>query len=266
MVQRIQHRGPRVHREHRREKSAEEVFGSGADDAGSGLRAGLEAVPANEHDRRAFGLFHEQAGSGGEFIGNGENRGGEGLSVAIACAAEIKEYRHTRRANGHIRQTQTPGAAEGVTDNNRQALASALTKGGCEFSCGTVRMAWKNSYNIAAGDIGMVDAGVSADETMMCFRDEHMIAADDAPRLIQNHLDGAGIFLQPGGEGTCLPRRRHRPERNQGAFRLGDNLLGDYQDVAPPKAGFSLPRRSQNTPRKIVSGANLCHAGNWKQK
>src|SRR6266404_5497554 len=52
---------------------AEEVFNWGTDDAGGGLEAGFVAVSANEHDGRAFGLFHEEAGSGGEFIGNGED-------------------------------------------------------------------------------------------------------------------------------------------------------------------------------------------------
>src|SRR6266478_4052354 len=174
---------------------AEEVFGGGADDAGGGLRAWVVTVSANEHDRRAFGLFHEETGGGGEFIGDGEDRCGERLSVAIAGAAKIEEHGHTRRANGHIGQTQTPRATEGVTDNDGDAFASALTKSGSEFLCGAVRMAREQSYNIAAGDIGMVDAGIGADETMMGFRDEHVIAADDAPRLIQDHLNGTGILF-----------------------------------------------------------------------
>src|SRR6266481_8614614 len=182
----------------------EEVFGGGTDDAGGGLEAGFVAVSANEHNRRAFGLFHEEAGGGGELIGNGEDRGGERLSVAIAGAAEIEEYGHTRCANGHIGQTQTPGPAEGVTDDDGDAFAGTPTKHSSEFFCGTVRMAWEQSYKIVAGNIGMVDAGIGADETMMGFRYEHVIAADDAPRLIQVHLDGTRIFLQPRGEGTGL--------------------------------------------------------------
>src|SRR5882672_11124271 len=69
---------------------AEEVFGGGPDDAGSGLRAWVVAVSTNEHDGRACGFFHEEAGGSGEFIGNGEDRCGERLSVAIAGAAEIE--------------------------------------------------------------------------------------------------------------------------------------------------------------------------------
>src|SRR6266403_503170 len=139
-----------------------------------------------------------------EISGNGEDRCGERFSVAVAGAAKIEEYGHTRRANGHIGQTQTPGPAEGVTDDDGDAFAGALTKRNSEFFCGAVRMAWEQSYKIVARDIGMVDAGIGADETMMGFRYEHVIAADDAPRLIQDHLDGTGIFLQPRGEGTGL--------------------------------------------------------------
>src|ERR1700693_2689689 len=114
-------------------RSAEEVFGGRPDDAGSGLRAWVVAISANEHNRRAFGLCHEEVGGSGELIGNGEDRCGERLSVAIAGAAKIDENGHTRRANGHIGQTQAPGAAKGVTDDDGDTFASALTKSGSEF-------------------------------------------------------------------------------------------------------------------------------------
>src|SRR5882672_5505139 len=67
-------------------RSAEEVFRWGTDDTGGGFEAGLIAVSANEHDGRAFGLVHEKAGGGGELIGNGEDRCGKRLSLAIPRA------------------------------------------------------------------------------------------------------------------------------------------------------------------------------------
>src|SRR6266404_7751755 len=136
---------------------AEEVFNWGTDDAGGRLRAWVVTISANEHNRGAFGLFHEEAGSGGEFIGNGEDCCGEWFSVAIAGAAQVEEYRHARRANGHIRQTQAPGAAKGVTDNDGDAFAGALAKSGSDFFCGTVRIAREQSYNIVARNVRMVN-------------------------------------------------------------------------------------------------------------
>jgi len=50
-------------------------------------------------------------------------------------------------------------------------LPVRLRRAAASFFRGTVRMAWEQSYNIAPGNIGMVDAGIGADETMMGFRD-----------------------------------------------------------------------------------------------
>src|SRR3989454_10000806 len=87
---------------HYKPGSAEEVFGGGADDAGRGLRGGLEAVAADQDDRGAFGFTHQEAGGGGELVGDGENGGGERLAVAIASAAQIMEDGDAGRPNGNI--------------------------------------------------------------------------------------------------------------------------------------------------------------------
>src|SRR2546427_9452750 len=67
---------------HYKPGSAEEVFGGGADDAGRGLRGWLEAVAADQDDRGAFGFTHQEAGGGGELVGDGENGGGGRPGVA----------------------------------------------------------------------------------------------------------------------------------------------------------------------------------------
>ena len=63
-------------------------------------RMGAELADALRHHID----FHKQlvgaTGGSGEFIGNGEDRCGELFSVAVASAAEIEEYGHTRRTNG----------------------------------------------------------------------------------------------------------------------------------------------------------------------
>src|SRR3981081_1599737 len=73
-------------------RSAEEVLGWRRDGAGGRLRAWFVTISANEHDRRAFGLFHEETGGGGEFIGNGEDRCPKRPSGTIPPHAAAEEY------------------------------------------------------------------------------------------------------------------------------------------------------------------------------
>ena len=52
--------------EHAERKSlAEKILGRGTDNASGRFGPRLKAVTANQHDRRAFGLVHEQSGGGG---------------------------------------------------------------------------------------------------------------------------------------------------------------------------------------------------------
>ena len=57
---------------HREEELAEKIFGRGPDDTSGGFSGGLVTIAANEDDGKAFGLAHEQAGSGGKFVGDGD--------------------------------------------------------------------------------------------------------------------------------------------------------------------------------------------------
>src|SRR6267378_3613591 len=190
------------HAENReRTKLAEQVFGGGTDDAGGGFEAGLIAISANEHDRRAFGLVHEKAGGGGELIGDSEDGCGEKFSLTIAGAAQVEEYGQSRGANGDVGEAQAPGAAKGIANNDGNVLAGLRAHCDSQFSCRAVRVARQQGHDVVARDIRMVDAGVGADETMVSFRDEHVVAADDAPRLIQDHLHCTGILSQPRGKG-----------------------------------------------------------------
>ncbi len=56
--------------------SAEEVFASGADDTGGEFGGRLEPVAADQDDGGTFGLTHEEAGGGGELVGDGKDRRG----------------------------------------------------------------------------------------------------------------------------------------------------------------------------------------------
>src|ERR1700704_3311921 len=103
--------------------SAEEVFACGADDSGRGFSGWLVAVAPDEDGGKAFGFAHEQAGGCGELVGNGEHRGGQGLSVAVARAPQIVEDGDAERADGYIGESEPPGAAEGIADDDGDALS-----------------------------------------------------------------------------------------------------------------------------------------------
>ena len=55
---------------------AEEVFAGGADDTGGEFGGRLEAIAADQDDGGTFGLAHEEAGGGGELVGDGKDRRG----------------------------------------------------------------------------------------------------------------------------------------------------------------------------------------------
>ena len=66
----------------------------------------------------------------------------------------------------------------------------------------------------------MVDARIGADETVARFGDQHMIAADDAPRLPQDDFDGTRIFFQAPGDRQCFRGGLYACQPNESVFRL----------------------------------------------
>jgi len=78
----------------------------------------------------------------------------------------------------------------------------------------------------------MIDAGIGANEAVACFSDEHVVAANDAPRLLQDYFHETRILLLPLRDGLCLRRRLDGRQPDRRAFSLRNNLLCDDQDVA----------------------------------
>src|SRR6266704_4538918 len=78
-----------------RRRLTEEILGSGADDAGSRLGCRPVAIATNENNGRAFRLAHQEAGSGGELIGDGDrkstrlNSSHVSISYAVFCLKTI---------------------------------------------------------------------------------------------------------------------------------------------------------------------------------
>src|SRR5260370_2898607 len=108
----------------RTHRLTEEILGGRADDAGRGFRYRFVAIATNENNGRAFRLAHQKTGSGSELIGDGEDRRGERLSLAILRASQIEEHGNAGGANGDICQAEAPGAAKSVTHDDVEAVAA----------------------------------------------------------------------------------------------------------------------------------------------
>ena len=134
-----------------------------------------------------------------------------------------------------------------------------------EFFRGKIGIAREQSYDIFAGNVRMVDAGIGAHETVACFGNQHMIAANDAPRLLQDDFDGAGIFLQARGERESLRRRADGREPHDRTFGLGDNFLRDDEDVSVFERDACFARGGCNLSGQIVAQLNLRQSGQANQ-
>src|SRR5271154_7259073 len=117
--------------------------------------------------------------------------------MAVARAAEIDQNRNTASADSHVGETQAPGAAKCVTDDDRDALASLFANSRGKASRRTVRIFWKQRDEIAAPDVRMVHPGISADKTMVRFDNEHAIRPHDAARFAENYFDEPRIVGKP---------------------------------------------------------------------
>src|SRR6266568_531261 len=248
-----------------RRRLTEEILGGGADDAGSRLGCGLVAIATNENNGRAFRLAHQEAGSGSKFIGDGEDRRGERLSLAILGASQIEKHGNAGSADGDICQAEAPGAAKSVADDDGDAFAGSLAERGDKLFGGTIGIAGEQSHDVAATNIRMVDPGIGADETVVSFRNQDLLAAHDAPRLLQNDFNDARVLLQTMGNGNRFNRRFYLCKPDHRSFGLGNDLLSDDKNVAIFEAHPSFPRRIRYSFGKVISPANFREPRDAKQ-
>src|SRR5712692_805123 len=248
-----------------RRSLAEEVFCGGADDARGGFECGLVTIAANEDNGKTCGLAHEEAGGGGEFIGDGKNGGGERLAVAIARAAQIMEDGNAGRADGYVCQPKAPGTAEGVADDDGNALAGSFAERDSEIFCRLVGIPREQGHGVVARNVRMIHARVGTDVAVACFGNQYRIAADETPRFIQDYFHEPRIPFLPFGDGLSLGRRLDRGQPDHRAFGLRNNLLRDDENVAV----FELQARFAGgicyLPGEIVATVDLRQSGQAKQ-
>ena len=160
----------------------------------------------------------------------------EGLSVCVAGAAEVLHRRDTVGADGYVGQAEAPGAAEGVGDDYGDFFSSELAESLRDFFCAGVGIFGEEGDDGFARDVGLVDAGVGADEAAVGFDDEDGMFADDAAGLAEYEFDETGIFAGAvvAGRGSEIDgalRGSDCGRVDEAVFGFGDNFLGQDEDV-----------------------------------
>ena len=128
-----------------------------------------------------------------------------------------------------------------------------------------VRIDGQQRHHVAAArpHVRGVDAAVGADEAVVGLGDEHAVGhPDDASSLSQDDLQLAGVAVPALGEGHDLRTRLDGREVHDRALGLGDDLLGDDQDVAleQRQRRRRRPQRFDQRRGQVVAGADLRHA------
>ena len=111
----------------------------------------------------------------------------------------------------------------------------------------------------------MIDTGIGAHEAVACFGDQHVIAADDAPRLFQDYFHEPRVLLLPLRDGLRLERGPNCGEPDYGAFGLGNNFLRDDEDVAVFESDARFAGGVSYLSSEIVAELNLRQTGQAKQ-
>src|SRR5215475_10320544 len=122
------------------------------------------------------------------------------VSVPVLAATKINNGGNSADSNGHIHQTFAPCPTKRIRNND---TASKKTR---EIAGRAVRILRKQRDSLMPTDIGLIDARIRTNETVMRFRNQHFTThTDDPPRFAKNELDEPRVF-------------RHSP-RNRPAFR-----------------------------------------------
>ena len=172
-------------------------------------------------------------------------------SPGVRLAAQVEERLHARDADGDVGRPLPPGAAEGVGDDHRGRDAEAGGERVAEAARRRVRVAREQHHPVVAGRVRAVDARARADEAVLGLGDDELVAAAaDGARLAQDHRQVVVGLLDP-------------------AFGLGDDLLGDDDDVPVGQAPGPLERVAEERGEIVarphlgnpLEGNDLDHSG-----
>src|SRR4051794_5159121 len=111
------------------------------------------------------------------------------MAIGVLYSTQIDEGRDARDSDGCVDEAFTPGAAEGVRNDN------AAPESPRKLACGAVRVFWQKRYGVDFFNIGLVHAGVGADKAVMSFADQHLASHPyDSLRFAENDFHESCIF------------------------------------------------------------------------
>jgi hypothetical protein len=119
----------------------------------------------------------------------------ERLFVCVGGAAEVDERWDAVGADGDVDEAEAPGAAEGVADDYGDFFSRELAESLRDFFGAGVGIFGEERDDVFAGDVGLVDARVGADEAVMGFDDQDGVFADDAAGFAEDYLNQPRIFV-----------------------------------------------------------------------
>ena len=187
-----------------------------------------------------------------DLIGDRDLRRLELAAVAVGAPAPVVERREAGAADRDVGLAEAPRPAEAVGDDDRGPGAGGGLDLGAQPPGGGVGVLGEERDGVGRGDVGGVDPGVGADPSAVGLRDQDAeLGADDPPALAQDELHHARVLVVLGGELARPLAGLHRRQLDHPALGLGDDLLGDDEDVAVAPARPQRPatRRARRPPR-----------------
>ena len=165
-----------------------------------------------------------------------------------------------------IRGTPAPGAAETVGDDHGRADAGQAGQFVAQTRGGAVRVEGKQQHAVGAADIGVVHAGIGHDEPQPVLHDEQVGAlADDAGGFGEDDVDETRVLADLGPQAAGFRGWVDGGEVDQPAFCLGDDLLGEDDDVGRLEGAVSVPQARGDQCRQVITGLNQGKIGERKK-
>ena len=91
---------------------------------------------------------------------------------------------------------------------------------------------FRQQRDLSLADIGLIDAGIGANKTMMSFHNQRPAAASNhSPALAENHFDQRRLLVQFPSQLARARRRLHLARSTNSAFGFGDDFLRDHQHI-----------------------------------
>ncbi len=254
--------GPREGRDLEADLLPEEVVGGGHDDVGDAAVAAGERRSPDDRHGPCGGLAEGQFGGRRELVCDGPNGRAHDPAVRVLCAAQVVEGQQPGHADRDIGDAPAPRPAERIGHDDRDVDAEPGADCGPDAAGGGIGVAWQERDERArtGPDVRGVHASVGAHEAMGGLGDEDAVRhPDDPSRLAQDDLHLAWVTVELRGEVQGLLARVNAGQVDDRALRLGDDLLGDDEDVVEAereRARSALDRVADQRP-KVVPETDL---------